>query len=233
MRETVAKPISSQLKHQATQSVHTNLYFSKWTWHSRLSAQAREVSHFLRFSCSTDVPRRSPAADQYPRRASKAHPTSVRSSVRQFQTTLNMSQSWLILLSALNRAIENGANALAEGFLFSVAATLILGETWRTSRNQSKRRDSVDDHIDELQTKVLELDTKVREAAQAWENQLEEEKQRYVRFRIRRIRRLFPLFPLADAHDRSFKARGALTNTRTSSRNRTAWWIGRAPRYTT
>ncbi|KAJ8587870.1 OPA3-domain-containing protein [Rhizopogon salebrosus TDB-379] len=55
------------------------------------------------------------------------------------------------------RAIENGANALAEGFLFSVAALLILGETWRTSRNQSKRRDDVDDRIEELSTNVASL----------------------------------------------------------------------------
>ena len=48
------------------------------------------------------------------------------------------------------RAIDNGANALAEGFLFSVAAALILGESYRTSRNQSKRRDDVDDKLDGL-----------------------------------------------------------------------------------
>jgi len=42
-------------------------------------------------------------------------------------------------------AIENGANALAEGFLFTVAAALILGEPWRSSRSQSRRRGDVDD----------------------------------------------------------------------------------------
>ena len=41
----------------------------------------------------------------------------------------------------MGRAIENGANAIAEGFLFSVAAVLILGETYRSSRNQARRRD--------------------------------------------------------------------------------------------
>jgi hypothetical protein len=122
-----------------------------------------------------------------------------------------------------DRAIENGANALAEGFLFSVAAALIVGETWRTSRNQSKRRDSVDDQIDELQTKVLELDARVKEAALAWENQLEEEKQRCVGFFLSSSSRGCSRLVL--------KARGAHTNIRTSSRNRTAWWIGRAPRY--
>ncbi|KAJ6497490.1 optic atrophy 3 protein-domain-containing protein [Mycena sanguinolenta] len=59
------------------------------------------------------------------------------------------------------RAIENGANALAEGFLFSVAAALILGETWRSSRSQSRRRDSVDEQIDALGTKIEELSAKV------------------------------------------------------------------------
>ncbi|KAJ7270125.1 OPA3-domain-containing protein [Mycena haematopus] len=59
------------------------------------------------------------------------------------------------------RAIENGANALAEGFLFSVAAALILGEAWRSSRSQSRRRDSVDEQIDVLGTKIEELTAKV------------------------------------------------------------------------
>jgi hypothetical protein len=34
---------------------------------------------------------------------------------------------------------------------------LILGETWQTSRNQSKRRDSVDDRIEELSANVVSL----------------------------------------------------------------------------
>jgi len=54
-------------------------------------------------------------------------------------------------------AIDAGANSIAEGFLFSVAAALILAEGWRTSRNQAKRRDTVDDRLDELAGKVEEL----------------------------------------------------------------------------
>ncbi|KAH7918568.1 OPA3-domain-containing protein, partial [Leucogyrophana mollusca] len=61
------------------------------------------------------------------------------------------------------RAIENGANALAEGFLFSVAALLILGESYRTSRNQSKRRDDVDDRLEDLTTSVHNLTLSVQE----------------------------------------------------------------------
>ncbi|XP_006463238.1 hypothetical protein AGABI2DRAFT_73503, partial [Agaricus bisporus var. bisporus H97] len=38
-----------------------------------------------------------------------------------------------------SRAIKNGANLFAEVFLFTVAASLIFGETWRPSRSQSKR----------------------------------------------------------------------------------------------
>ncbi|KAK7057712.1 OPA3-domain-containing protein [Favolaschia claudopus] len=59
------------------------------------------------------------------------------------------------------RAIENGANALAEGFLFSVAAGLILGETYRTSRSQTRRRENVDEQLDELHAKVDDLTTQV------------------------------------------------------------------------
>lgn len=76
------------------------------------------------------------------------------------------------------RAIDSGANALAEGFLFGVAALLIIGETWRSSRSQSKRRDSVDDSLEELRAKVTDmstrLDTVLRNADERWQ----EEKQR-------------------------------------------------------
>jgi hypothetical protein len=58
-------------------------------------------------------------------------------------------------------AIENGANALAEGFLVSVAAVLILGETYRSSRSQSKRRDAVDDTLDGLHAQIADLSAKV------------------------------------------------------------------------
>ncbi|KAI6128027.1 hypothetical protein EV401DRAFT_1932466 [Pisolithus croceorrhizus] len=67
------------------------------------------------------------------------------------------------------RAIENGANALAEGFLFSVAAALIVGESFRASRAQSKRRDDVDDRLDELATSVSSLRDTVEQLKQTLE----------------------------------------------------------------
>lgn len=77
-----------------------------------------------------------------------------------------------------SRAIENGSNALAEGFLFAVAASLIIGETWRSSRNQSKRRDAIDDQIDSLGTRLTELNSKVDTLAERWEEELSQERQR-------------------------------------------------------
>jgi len=76
------------------------------------------------------------------------------------------------------RAIENGANALAEGFLFSVAAILILGETWRSSRSQSRRRDSVDDQLEELSNKLQELTARVDIIGGQYEDRWQEEKLR-------------------------------------------------------
>ncbi|KIJ63414.1 hypothetical protein HYDPIDRAFT_113422, partial [Hydnomerulius pinastri MD-312] len=75
------------------------------------------------------------------------------------------------------RAIENGANALAEGFLFAVAAALILGETYRTSRNQSKRRDDVDERLEELSSSIASLTTSV-EALTKTQEELEGERAR-------------------------------------------------------
>jgi len=76
------------------------------------------------------------------------------------------------------RAIENGANALAEGFLFGVAALLIIGETWRSSRSQSKRRDSIDDQLDVLQTSIADLRQRVDTVSNTFDDRWEQEKQR-------------------------------------------------------
>lgn len=64
--------------------------------------------------------------------------------------------------------------------MFSVAASIILGETWRSSRSQSKRRDDVDDKLDELGTQVVELTSRVNEITGQWQVQMQEEKHRFV-----------------------------------------------------
>ena len=78
------------------------------------------------------------------------------------------------VLITTTRAIENGANLLAEGFLFSVAAALILGESWRSSRSATKRRDAVDEKIDELVKGVEGL----REEVEKFKELREKEKSR-------------------------------------------------------
>ncbi|PPR06225.1 hypothetical protein CVT24_000616 [Panaeolus cyanescens] len=87
-------------------------------------------------------------------------------------------QAKLIRPLSETKAIENGANAIAEGFLFSVAAALIIGETWRSSRNQTKRRDSVDDQLEDLGTKLAELSTRVDNIVRVIETEQSEERQR-------------------------------------------------------
>lgn len=72
------------------------------------------------------------------------------------------------------RAIENGANALAESFLFAVAAALILGESYRTSSKQSKRRDDVDDKLEGLASAVERLQQDKVEVEHALEQSREE-----------------------------------------------------------
>ena len=83
-------------------------------------------------------------------------------------------------MCVFRRAIENGANALAEGFLFTVATGLILGETWRSSRNTTKRRDAVDDQLDELRENVQGLNKKLDTMARQYEERMTEESMRYV-----------------------------------------------------
>jgi hypothetical protein len=76
------------------------------------------------------------------------------------------------------RAIETGANFIAESFLFSVAVALIMGETWRSSRNQTKRRDDVDDQLEDLGTRLQELTSRVGQLSESFEARMDEEKQR-------------------------------------------------------
>ncbi|KAJ7655594.1 optic atrophy 3 protein-domain-containing protein, partial [Mycena polygramma] len=132
---TLAKPISAQIKHQATQ-------------HERFR-------HFC-----VDLAQRL-----------------YRSEVKLRTNILGEPAKHIRPLSE-TRAIENGANALAEGFLFSVAATLILGEAWRSSRSQSKRRDVVDEQIDALGTQVAELTTRVGALSDGMDERLREMEER-------------------------------------------------------
>jgi hypothetical protein len=48
------------------------------------------------------------------------------------------------------KAVTNGANALAEGFLFLLAAGLIVGESYRGSRSRAKQRDRTEEGLEEL-----------------------------------------------------------------------------------
>ncbi|KDN49808.1 hypothetical protein RSAG8_01873, partial [Rhizoctonia solani AG-8 WAC10335] len=76
------------------------------------------------------------------------------------------------------RAIQNGANGLAEAFLFTVGASLILAEAWRSNRSEARRRGSVDDQLEDLQDEVRELKSRIEAMATGWEQKLEEESSR-------------------------------------------------------
>jgi optic atrophy 3 protein len=62
--------------------------------------------------------------------------------------------------------------------LFTVAAALVIGESWRSSRNTNKRRVSVDDQLDELSQKVEDLRLDVQAVVNVWEEKWEEERKR-------------------------------------------------------
>lgn len=59
-----------------------------------------------------------------------------------------------------------------------MAALLIMGETWRSSRSQSKRRDDVDDKLEDLSARIQELSSRVDQSFVGVEERLEYEKQR-------------------------------------------------------
>ena len=67
---------------------------------------------------------------------------------------------------------------MAEGFLFAVAAALIIGESWRSSRNQAKRRDAVDDHIEDLSNRIETLSETMKALEARFEEQWSMERER-------------------------------------------------------
>lgn len=53
--------------------------------------------------------------------------------------------------------MQNGATTLAEAFLFFVGAGLVLGETYRSSRKEGKRRDDVKERLESLEEEIETL----------------------------------------------------------------------------
>lgn len=100
----------------------------------------------LRFDCERTCLGRSTTTQDRSVRTSKPHSLVCRITRPQYST----------------RAIQNGANALAEGFLFSVAAGLIIAETYRTSRSNTKRREDVDDRIEDLEERLVKAHAMIR-----------------------------------------------------------------------
>lgn len=49
------------------------------------------------------------------------------------------------------KAIESGASFISEAFLFSVAGSLIIFESWRSRRKENNRREDVADRLSELE----------------------------------------------------------------------------------
>jgi uncharacterized coiled-coil protein SlyX len=81
-----------------------------------------------------------------------------------------------------SRAIQNGANALAEGFLFTVAASLILAETYRSSRSNTKRREDVDDRIEDLEEQLAKAHAIIQRLEEKVRNVEEQEDIESARF---------------------------------------------------
>jgi len=76
------------------------------------------------------------------------------------------------------RAIQNGAETLAEGFLFVVAASLILGETYRGARKDANRRDIVNDTLADLSKRIDDVNGRLDTVSQQLVVRLEENSER-------------------------------------------------------
>ncbi|KAF7727486.1 hypothetical protein EC973_007464 [Apophysomyces ossiformis] len=61
------------------------------------------------------------------------------------------------------QTIESGANFLSEAFVFGVAASIIVAESWRSHSSEKNRRNRVDDTLEDLESQVGELKAKLEE----------------------------------------------------------------------
>lgn len=55
------------------------------------------------------------------------------------------------------RAIESGANFISEAFMFLVAGSVIVFESWRSRRKESSRREDVAERLEILEARIGEL----------------------------------------------------------------------------
>ena len=65
------------------------------------------------------------------------------------ETTAGGSKPHIRALSE-TKAIATGANFISESFLFAVAVSLIMAESYRGYRKENKRRDVISDRLDSL-----------------------------------------------------------------------------------
>lgn len=77
-----------------------------------------------------------------------------------------------------NRAIQNGATTLAETFLFFVGASLIVGESVRSSRKDTRRRDQVQDRLETLEEEVKRLSEQLEKDNQNGAKEIDEIRER-------------------------------------------------------
>ena len=77
------------------------------------------------------------------------------------------------------RAVQNGTTTLAETFLFVVGAALVLGETYRSSRKEGKRRDDVADRLEKLESDIGSIRSML-EGGGAWDRSLSQVKEQCV-----------------------------------------------------
>lgn len=61
------------------------------------------------------------------------------------------------------RAIQTGANFVAESFVFSVAASLIFYESWRAKRKEKIRHETLSDDIKVLQDEISWIKNKLEQ----------------------------------------------------------------------
>lgn len=159
---TLAKPIATQIKHQAAE-------------HQRFRAICISLAQFMhRTEMILRTNLLAPPKSSSSSSSSSSHSDNKKDGSRssdsggsgsgggggEGEKTASPSRPKIRPLNEA-KAVANGANALAEGFLFALAAALILGESYRGSRSRAKQRDRTEEDLHELSLLVRALSEKV------------------------------------------------------------------------
>ena len=189
--KTLAKPIAVQIKHQAHQHegfkrlcIALAQYLHRVEMSMRLNLlnvpKPKSVKEKEKEKDTKQTEDKEKAAEEGKAENASSESSSESKSSSSRSSSWARPSTWSIFSSLsssrhirpLNdtKALERGAQAVSEFFLFAVACALIFAESYRGSRKRKKQRDETEDKVDQLVEIVKVLSERVAEGVPRLQN---------------------------------------------------------------